>query len=97
MTARLENDEIVFWSFEQPSAPAWTETEESAHSEAVLLEPLLRLAVVSDPVAADAMQSDGYLLLQQKNSRYYLGKIGDVSRSMRLTPSELLVSMRFLQ
>ena len=97
VTARQENDETVFWTFEQPDTKAWTESEDSAHPEAVLLEPLLRLAVVSDPVAADAMQSDGYLLLQQKNSRYYLGKIGDVSRSMRLTPSELLVSMRFLQ
>ena len=60
-------------------------------------EPLLRLAVVTDPVAADAMQSDGYLLLRQQDSRYYLGRIEQGGKSLRLSPSELLVSMRFLQ
>ncbi len=88
VTARQENDEIVFYSFD-------TDTPEG--EEPVLIEPLLRLAVVADPVAADAMQSDGYLLLRQQNSRYYLGKIEEGSRSLHLTKSELLVSMRFLQ
>ena len=90
MTAVQENEEIVFYTF--------TVDTMQENAEPILLKPLLRLAVVPDPIEADAMQSEGYLLLRQQNSRYYLGKIEqDTPRSLRLTPSELLVSMRFLQ
>lgn len=90
VTAVQENEEIVFYTF--------TVDTMQENPEPILLKPLLRLAVVPDPIEADAMQSEGYLLLRQQNSRYYLGKIEqDTPRSLRLTPSELLVSMRFLQ
>lgn len=90
VTAVQENEEIVFYTFDTDS--------QSENAEPILLEPLLRLAVVSDPIEADAMQSDGYLLLRQQSSRFYLGKIGQSSRrSLQLQPSELLVSMHFLQ
>ena len=94
VTAVQENDEIVFYTFEQSQDNAAAETE---NAEPVLLDQLLRLAVVADPIAADAMQSEGYLLLRKQNSRYYLGRIGTGDSSMHLTQSELLVSMRFLQ
>ena len=96
VTARQANDEIVFWSFENNS-PESEEGDGQTGGEPVLLEPLLRLAVVSDPIAADAMQSEGYQLLQQQNSRWYLGRIEPGSRTLRLTQSELLISMHFLQ
>lgn len=91
VTAVQENEEIVFYTFD-------TKTQ-SESAEPTLLEPLLRLAVVSDPIEADAMQSDGYLLLRHQDSRYYLGKPEqqtDAPHSLLITPSELLVSMRFL-
>ena len=97
VTARQENDEIVFYTFDADASVGTDGGDAAEIAEPVLLDPLLRLAVVSDPVSADAMQSDGYLLLQQQNSRWYLGRIEDGSRSLRLTPSELLVSVRFLQ
>ena len=93
VTARQENDEIIFYTFTLNNA----ENAETDSAEPLLLEPLLRLAVVTDPVAADAMQSDGYLLLRQQDSRYYLGRIEQGGKYLRLSPSELLISMRFLQ
>ncbi len=96
VTARQENDEMVFYTFD-PQAAAVGEGDAAEAAEPQMIEPLLRLAVVTDPVAADAMQSDGYLLLRQQDSRYYLGRIEQGGKSLRLSPSELLVSMRFLQ
>lgn len=88
VTAVPENEEIVFYEFEQGSQ---TDT-----GEPLLKEPLLRLAAVTDSAAADAMQSDGYLLLRQQNGRYYLGRPEAGSRTLSLTESELLTAMRFL-
>lgn len=88
VTAVSEGEEIVFYEFDT--------TQKSESGEPVLIAPLLRLAVVTDPVAAEAMQSDGYLLLRQQNSRYYLGKTEAGSRTLSLTDSELMTAMRFL-
>ena len=61
-----------------------------------LLEPLLRLSVVTDPIMADGMQANGYLLLRQQNGRYYLGKTESGNRLLSISDSELLFAMRFL-
>lgn len=88
VTAVPENEEIVFYAFDTNA--------QTADGEPVLLEPLLRLTVVADPIAADAMQSEGYILLRQQNSRYYLGRTESGSRSLSLTESELVTAMRYL-
>ena len=62
----------------------------------VLLHPLLRLTVATDPVTADGYQTDGYLLLRQQNGRYYLGRAEQGSRTLSITDSELLFAMQFL-
>ena len=94
VTAQQENDEIVFYTFTlADGAPAEDGSEALLP---VLQTPLLRLAVVSDPVAADAMQSEGYILLRQQESRYYLGKPEDGEKQLRITAGELLVSMKFI-
>ena len=88
VTAVPENEEIVFYTFD---------TGKSDSDDSPLLkDPLLRLAVVTDPVAADAMQSEGYILLRQQSSRYYLGRIESGSRTLSLTESELVTAMQFL-
>lgn len=88
VTAVAEDEEIVFYEFDASSR-----TEDD---EPVLQAPLLRLAVVTDPVAADAMQSEGYVLLRQMSGRYYLGRIEPGSRTLALTESELVTAMRYL-
>ena len=88
VTALPENDEIVFYEFDT--------AEQQANGEPILKEPLLRLAVVTDPVAADAMQSDGYLLLREQSGRYYLGRLLNGSRTLTLRPSELMTAMKYL-
>lgn len=88
VTAVPENEEIVFYAFDTGK----TDTDDGP----VLQEPLLRLAVVTDPIAADAMQSEGYVLLRQQSSRYYLGRIESGSRTLSLTESELVTAMQYL-
>lgn len=88
VTAVQENEEIVFYAFDTGTT--------NDNGTPVLTEPLLRLAVVSDPIAADAMQAEGYQLLRRQGSVYYLGAISQSSRSLTLTESELLFAMKFL-
>ncbi len=88
VTAVQEDGETVFYTFDadRPN-PDGTPN---------LLEPLLRLSVVTDPIMADGMQANGYLLLRQQNGRYYLGKTESGNRLLSISDSELLFAMRFL-
>ena len=88
VTAIQENGETVFYTFD----PSRSNSDRTP----LIQEPLLRLAVETDAVAADAMQNDGYLLLRQQNGRYYLGKTEQGSRKLSVSDSELLFSMQFL-
>ncbi len=88
VTAVQENEEIVFYQFD----PA----RQTAEGGPVLQEPLLRLQVVNDPVIADAMQSEGYLLLRRHNGNYYLGSIQEAGGQMQISESELLFAMQVL-
>jgi hypothetical protein len=88
VTAIQENGETVFYTID-PSRG-------NPDGTPVIHEPLLRLAVETDPVAADALQNDGYLLLRRQNGRYYLGKTEQGSRKLSMSDSELLFSMQFL-
>ena len=88
VTAIQENEELVFYEID----PQLQNTEGTP----VLLFPLLRLAVVNDPLIADAMQSEGYLLLRRQNGNYYLGAILGEGNPMRLLESELLFAMQVL-
>ena len=87
VTAMPENGETVFYHIDP--------FRSNADGTPVLLEPLLRLAVVTDPVIADSMQP-GYLLLRQQNGRYYLGKTEQGSKALSISDSELLFAMQFL-
>lgn len=88
VTAIQENGETVFYTFD----PSRSNSDRTP----LIQEPLLRLAVETDAVTADAMQNDGYLLLRQQNGRYYLGKTEQGSRKLSVSDSELLFSMQFL-
>ena len=88
VTAVQENEEIVFYEFD----PA----QQNRDGTPVLLEQLLRLSVVNDPVIADAMQSQGYLLLRQQNGNYYLGAIQNTGTRMQMKESELLFAVQVL-
>ena len=88
VTVMQENGETVFYTFD----PFRSNTDGTPLIE----EPLLRLSVVSDPVAADAMQNDGYLLLRRQDGRYYLGKTEQNSKTLSLSESELLFAIQFL-
>ena len=88
VTAVQEDEEIVFYEFD-----AGTQSEDGTP---VLKAPLLRLCAVNDPVAANAMQLDGYLLLRQQNGSYYLGKRETGAKAaLSLTDSELMTAMRY--
>ena len=88
VTAVQENEEIVFYQIDPEL--------QNAEGTPVLLAPLLRLAVVNDPVIADAMQSEGYLLLRRQNGNYYLGAIQGAGSPLQLLESELLFAMQVL-
>ncbi len=88
VTAVQENDEIVFYAFD-------TATNQN-DGLPVLTEQLLRLAVVTDPIAADAMQSEGYMLLRRQGNQYYLGKRLSAGSRLALTESELFFAMKVL-
>ena len=88
VTAISENEEIVFYEIERG--------KQNSDGSPVLKEPLLRLAAVDDPVSADALQTEGYLLLRRQNGTYCLGKSVSGSSSLRLTESELLFAMHFI-
>ena len=88
VTAVPEDGEIVFYVIDPFRA--------NPDRTPVLLKPLLRLAVVTDPITADAMQTDGYLLLRQQNGRYYLGKTEQGSKTLALSDSELLFAMQYV-
>ncbi len=88
VTAVQENEEIVFYEFDTG--------KRTQNGVPVLLNPLLRLAVVNDPVVADAMQAEGYLLLRQQNGNYYLGAIQATGTRMQIKESELLFAMQVL-
>lgn len=88
VTAVQEDEETVFYEFDRS-----TQNEDGTP---VLKSPLLRLISVKDPVAADAMQSDGYLLLRQQNGSYYLGKRETgAPAALALSDSELVTAMRY--
>ena len=88
VTAMQENGETVFYTFD----PYRSNSDKTP----LVLEPLLRLAVETDPVVADALQNDGYLLLRQQDGRYFLGKAEQGNRTYSMTDSELLFCMKFL-
>ena len=88
VTAQQENGETVFYTFDP--------FRSNSDGTPLIQEPLLRLSVVTDPVAADAMQNDGYLLLRQQDGRYYLGKNEQGSPKLSMSDGELLLSMQFL-
>ncbi len=88
VTAVPQDGETVFYRFD-PS-------RSNPDGTPVLLHPLLRLTVATDPVTADGYQTDGFLLLRQQDGRYYLGKAEQGSRTLSITDSELLFSMQFL-
>ncbi|MCR5304886.1 MAG: hypothetical protein K6E36_00070 [Oscillospiraceae bacterium] len=88
VTAVQENEEIVFYEFDRS-----TQNEDGTP---VLKAPLLRLCSVNDPVAANAMQLDGYLLLRQQNGSYYLGKReSGAPDALALAENELVTAMRY--
>ena len=87
VTAVQEDEEIVFYEFDRDA-----QTDDGAP---VLKTPLLRLAVVTERVASDAMQLDGYLLLRQQNGKYYLGKCERAAGSLAISETELTVCMRY--
>ncbi|HAG13047.1 MAG TPA: hypothetical protein DCG49_04205 [Ruminococcus sp.] len=90
VTAVREDEEIVFYEYEvKPGS-------DSEESTSELLEPLLRIAVVTDPIAADAMQQEGYLLLRQNGGSYYLAAALQGSKQLSLSDSELVTAMKFL-
>ena len=86
VAAQREDEEIVFYELDTLSEGSTPE----------LLRPLLRIAVTSDPVSADAMQQEGYILLRQSGGSYYLCSVQQGSKSLTLTESELLAAMKFL-
>lgn len=88
VTAVQENEEVVFYEFDK------SETQEDGTP--VLKTPLLRLAAVSDPIAADAMLLEGYSLLRRRNGMYYLGLIRSQEGTLSLSESELLFAMQYL-
>lgn len=88
VTAVQENEEIVFYEFD----PA----RQMPDGTPVLQTQLLRLAVVNDPLIADAMQSEGYLLLRRQNGNFYLGAIQQTGTRLQLQESELLFAMQVL-
>ena len=88
VTAVQENEEIVFYEFDK------NETQEDGSP--VLKTPLLRLAAVTDPIAADAMLLEGYQLLRRRDGRYYLGSIRSPENPLALTESELMFAMQYI-
>ena len=88
VTAVQENEEIVFYEI--------SANEQTEEGGPVLQDMLLRLAVVNDPIAADAMQSEGYLLLCCQNGNYYMGAIQNTGSRMQLSESELLFAVQVL-
>ena len=88
VTVVQEEGETVFYTYDP--------NDLNPDGSPVLQEPLLRLAVVTDLIAADAMQPNGYLLLRQQDGRYYLGKAESGNRKLSLSASELMFAMRFL-
>lgn len=87
VTAVQEDEEIVFYEFDRDA--------QSEDGAPVLKTPLLRLAVVTERVASDALQLDGYLLMRQQNGNYYLGKCERAAGSLAIGENELAVSMRY--
>ena len=89
VTAVQEDDEIVFYEYDTDS--------QQEDGSPVLIAPLLRLAVEADPIAAEAMQERGYLLLQSRSGISYLASLGSGSdAALTLTQSELLFAMKYL-
>ncbi|MCQ2417880.1 MAG: hypothetical protein MJ071_08755 [Oscillospiraceae bacterium] len=88
VTAVQEDDEIVFYEFDTRVS--------MDDGTAVLLNPLLRLSVTNDAATLEMMQDEGYTLLRQNGSNYYLGKTFSHGNSLAITDSELLTSLKFL-
>ena len=88
VTAVQENEETVFYETDID--------EQNEDGTPVLKAPLLRLCTVNDPVEANGLQSDGYLLLRQQNGSFYLGKReSGAPPKLALTESELVTAMRY--
>ena len=51
---------------------------------------------MTDPVQADNLQENGYLLIQKRGGSYYLANAESGSASLTLTQSELLFAMKYL-
>lgn len=88
VTAVPEDEEIVFYEYDPD-----TQKEDGSP---VLRAPLLRLRTVTDPVQADNLQENGYLLIQKRGGSYYLANAESGSASLTLTQSELLFAMKYL-
>ena len=88
VTAAMESEEVVFYEFDR--------NVNAADGTPVKKTELLRLAVVDDPVAADAMEQDGYLMLRKKYGNYYMAKRTVRNHSLSITDSELILAMRIL-
>jgi len=88
VTAAPESEEIVFYEYEKDM--------NAADGTPVKKTELLRLAVVSDPAAAEAMEQDDYLLLRRKYGNYYMAKCTEKDHPLAITDSELILSMRIL-
>lgn len=87
VTAVQGDEEIIFYEFDRDA-----QTDDGAP---VLKDPLLRITAVTERVAAEALQLDGYLLLRQQNGTYYLGKCENAAGSLAIRESELAVNMRY--
>lgn len=88
VTAAPGEEEIIFYEYDQNAR--------SADGVPVKKAELLRLAVVTDPLAADAMQQDGYLVMTHQYGNYYMAKRPETNNSLALTDSELILSLRVL-
>lgn len=88
VTAVQEDSEIVFYEYDREA-----QTDDGAP---VLKNQLLRIAAVTDPVEAAALEHDGYLLLRQQNGSYFLAKRTVQSGTLALTVGELVTALCYL-
>ncbi len=88
VTAVRENEEIVFYEYD-PDTPG-------ENGRPALKTALARVCVITDPVAADAMQQSGYLLLRRRASSFWLAKAEAAGGDLRLSQSELLFLTAFI-
>ena len=89
VTAAAESEEeIVFYEYDRNA--------NAEDGTPVKKTELLRLSVVNDPAAADAMEQDGYLTLRKKYGNFYMAKRTVQDHPLSITDSELILAMRIL-